>query len=90
MMSVFDQLFGDLSIENRKNLLALFVVVKFFVVIGFVSFLVLSIRRNASKRCAAASDLLDELEEEDKPVARDTKPSGSESSWERNPDWWKE
>ena len=81
-MSLFDQIFGDwLNGENKKHLLALFVVVKFFVVLGIVGFLVWTLRRNAAKQDKETSKLLDELEQEEQPEEN--------STWEKDADWWK-
>lgn len=90
-LSVLDQLQGNwLHVENTRELLALFVVIKFFLVVAIVSFLVWSIRRGARNHCPDTARLLDEMEKEDREVKKETSPGDSRQAWERNPDWWKE
>ena len=88
ILSIIDPVFGEwFNAENKKNILALFVVVKFFAVIGFVSFLVWTIRKNAASQDLETSKLLDELENDTKPVAENR--AETENNWERDADWWK-
>ncbi|MDF1755346.1 MAG: hypothetical protein P1U89_21335 [Verrucomicrobiales bacterium] len=88
VLSMFDQVFGDwLNVENKRNVLAIFVIVKFFAVVGFVSFLVWTIRKNAAKQCPDTANLLDELDHEtDEPGRHED----NKEEWQKNPDWWKE
>lgn len=89
-ISVFDQLFNDWGqVENKKNLLALFVVVKFFVVIAIVFFLFWTIRKNAAKQCPDTSKLLDELEDTQPVASNSDQETRKDEDWERDPDWWK-
>ena len=88
--SMFDQLFNDWGqIENKKNLLALFVVVKFFVVIAIIFFLFWTIRKNAAKQCPDTAKLLDELEDSESVASKPDQEADKGDDWEKDADWWK-
>ncbi len=92
--TVLDQLQANWpEVENKRVLLAVFVVVKFLLVAGIISLLVWSIRRNAAKQCRETERLLDEMEEEDKRLEpsppTDLESDDHREGWERDPDWWK-
>lgn len=89
-LSVLDQVQGNwLHVENTRELLAAFVVIKFFLVLAIVSFLVWSIRRGSRNHCPDTARLLDEMEREDRKPRKNYLPPGAKEQWERNPDWWK-
>lgn len=90
-LSVLDQLQNNwLHVENTRELLAAFVVIKFFLVVAIVSFLVWSIRKGSQNHCPDTARLLDEMKEEERAPRKKISPSREKEEWERDPDWWKE
>lgn len=79
---------GGAETSQVQELQVIFHFIQFFVVVAMIAFLVLSIRHHNRRRCEAADDLLDELEQGEQSPGAPTKESEGDE-WEKNPDWWK-